>query len=264
MVILTAANSDQSKNFKGKIHKGFSFLGVISNTIEAAKCYGYETKVFDLGTLGLGDKYTVEDQSFSENGFYSREVTKGYKSKSLFKPDIVKICMDQYDDLVVYLDGDAQLCDEIDEINTSDYDIGVTLRDASEMEGEWYESHVDIVKYVNAGVIFFQPTPLAKEFISKWDALTSEVGNDQMALNSLTCPDERPIAGNVYIVNGVRVKFFPGKVYNYYYFDDGFCKDVKIMHFKGPVRRYYPYTFKKKLYGKICVSLKKVARKLFR
>lgn len=262
MIILTAANADQAKNDQGDIYKNFSFVGVIQKTVLQAEKFGYVPVVYDLGSLGIGESYLVEDESFVKNGFYKSEVKNGYKSKSLFKPDIVKLCMEKYDDVVVYLDGDAQLCGAIDEIDSDDYDIGVTLRDPCELEGEWYDSHVDIVKYVNAGVIFFRPTPAAKVFIDTWMELTQSVGNDQMALNKLSCPEDYPEVGSIHDIGGVRVKYFSGKIYNYYYFENGLVPNVKIMHFKGPVRHFYPFDWKKKLYCKTVVPLKGLGRRL--
>ena len=158
MVILTAANADKAKDDHGRVYKSFSYRGTIGQTVRTAKKFGYTPVVYDLGSLGIGEPYLVNDTSFAEKGHYEREALKGYKSKSLFKPAIVSECMSRYDDLVVYVDGDAQLCKGIDEIDTEDYDVGVTLRDRIELQGEWFRDHFEVVKYLNAGVIFFRPT----------------------------------------------------------------------------------------------------------
>jgi hypothetical protein len=247
MIILTAANKDRAKDDFGNVYKNFSFRNVIENTISQSSKYGYKTEVYDLGTLGMGKPFVVQDEEFAEKGYYSKEPKKGYKSKSLFKPEMVKKSIIDNKELTVYLDGDATLNSDIDDIVSDDYDIGVTLRKKSEMEGEWYENHKDIVMFVNAGVIFFNPTDATYIFLDKWSELTDEVGNDQMALNQLVCPKTLPKAYSVITQNGVRIKFFPGEVYNYYYFDESFHKNVKIMHFKGPVRKYYPFNTYRRL-----------------
>ncbi|MEN8140604.1 MAG: putative nucleotide-diphospho-sugar transferase [Thermodesulfobacteriota bacterium] len=252
MIILTCANSDQAKKDNGETHKNFSFRGVIGETVKQADECGYVSEVYDLGSLGMGQPYTIEDKSFAEKGYYEKEVVAGYKSKSLFKPEIVKMCMEKHDDIVAYLDGDAQLLGCLNEVNTDDYDIGVTLRDEDEIKSEWHQAHIDIVRFVNAGVIFFRPTEVAKGFVETWHDLTNEVGNDQMALNKLTCPEDYPQVGGVKTINGVRVKYFPCRKYNYYYFGDSWNDDVKIFHFKGPVRGYYPFCWKKRIY---CTSV---------
>lgn len=254
MVILTCANAAKD-TYEGKAFKNFSFRTVIEDTSIMAERYGYKVDVYDLGDLGIGELYRVEDESFVRTGFYNKEVQSGYKSKSLFKPEIVKRSMKKHDELVVYLDGDAQLCRCIDEVDTNDYDIGVTLRDVKELDSDWHRDHIDIVKYVNAGVIFFRPTQKARDFVESWASLTEQLGNDQMALNSLVCPDDYPMSWSVHVLNGVRVKYFPGKIYNFYYFMEVLAIGVKIYHFKGSVRRFYPFDMKKQLYCLCAVPL---------
>ncbi|MCU7919638.1 MAG: hypothetical protein KZQ88_13615 [Candidatus Thiodiazotropha sp. (ex Dulcina madagascariensis)] len=261
MIILTAANKDISKDDRGKVYKNFSFRRVIENTINQATKFGYKPVVYDLGTLGIGRPFSVTDENFSTKGYYSNEPIKGYKSKSLFKPEMVKDSMLQDRELTVYLDGDATLNDSIDEIESDDYDLGVTLRKKSEMEGEWYEEHKDIVRYVNAGVIFFNPTDATFDFLDKWIEVTDKLGNDQMALNSLVCPNELPEEYSVIDRGGVRIKFFPGEIYNYYYFDEGFNGNIKIFHFKGPVRKYFPFTKSKRF---VCEYILPVRNRLVR
>ena len=143
-----------------------------------------------------------------------------------------------------------------------DYDVGVTLRKYSEMEGEWYEEHFEIVKYVNAGVIFFNPTQATFEFLDKWEQMTVEVGNDQRALNKLTSPEACPKPYSVVVMNGIRIKYFPCEQYNYYYFDEGMEPNIKIMHFKGPVRRYYPFNWQKQLYCRTVIPVLNIVRAL--
>jgi len=267
MIILTAANADIAKDDFGRVYKNFSFRGVIHETIKKAKEFGYKPVVYDLGSLGMGKRFHIKDELFGAKGYYKKEVKKGYKSKSLFKPEIVKICMEEYNDFTVYLDGDAQLCANIDDIVDDDYDIGVTLRDPSELAGAWYEEHFDIVKYVNAGVIFFKPTPAAKKFLNVWHVITESIGNDQQVLNKLTCPDTYPKPYSIMTINEIRIKYFPCMQYNYYYFERGLAPNIKIMHFKGPVRHFYPFDWKKRLYCKAITPLlnkgKPLMKKLF-
>ncbi len=249
MIILTAANTDKPKvDDHGKLYKKFSFRDVISHTVRQAHRYGYTPAVYDLGSLGMGEPFAVEDRSFMETGYYAKEPKAGYKSRSLFKPRLVKHCLSQHKKFTVYLDGDATLYGPIDEVQDDDYDIGVTLRKASDMTGKWYEEFSEIAGFVNAGVIFFHPTPATFEFIDKWEAATEKMGNDQAALNRLACPATCPRAGSILSINGVRVKYFPCERYNFYYFEDGLAPNIKIMHFKGNVRGYYPFTWSKRFY----------------
>ncbi|MFZ5759494.1 MAG: putative nucleotide-diphospho-sugar transferase [Thermodesulfobacteriota bacterium] len=263
MIILTAANSDKARNDQGKIYKKFSFKGVITATTEKAKEFGYRAVVHNLGSLGMGEPFEVSNESFSEKGYYEKEVKKGYKSKSLFKPKMIRLCMEKYNDFVAYLDGDAQLCGRIDEVMTGDYDIGVTLRDREELESDWHREHMEIVKYVNAGVVFCCPTEAARKFLVSWEKTTEDVGNDQMALNKLACPDFYPTVYSILELNGVRIKYFPCNVYNYYYFNEYWSPDSKILHFKADVRGFYPFDNKKRMFSMFIVPILKKVRMLF-
>ena len=260
MIILTCANKEIMNYKYGPFPKEFSFKEVISETVKKANKFGYVPFVYDLGSLGIGEKYYIDDASFQNNGFYEKEVMNGYKSKSLFKPDIVKLCMAKYKDLVVYLDGDVQLVKRIDEVNTTDYDVGVSLRSPFELETEWHRKHIEIVRYINAGVILFRPTQTAAKFVDRWHNLTLEIGNDQMALNQLACPDTYPTENSVITIDGVRIKYFPCTQYNYYYFDEELPYKAKLFHFKGTVRHYYPFNFKKGIFCITMVLLKKILK----
>ncbi|MGA1825626.1 MAG: putative nucleotide-diphospho-sugar transferase [bacterium] len=255
MIILTAANADTAKDDFGRIYKGFSYKGVIRQTIKKAETFGYTPVVYDLGSLGIGEPFRIDDETLLEKGYYKREIKKGYKSKSLFKPDLVKLCLSMYNDLIVYLDGDAQLWGNIDEIATEDYDVGVTLRDPSEFESAWYREHFEIVRFVNAGVIFFRPTLVTRKFVDTWQKMTQKLGNDQKALNRLTSPDEYPEPNSVHMIDGVRIKYFPCAQYNFYYFDKALEPNIKIMHFKGTVRNFYPFDWKKRIYCIIAIPI---------
>ncbi|WP_224957136.1 putative nucleotide-diphospho-sugar transferase [Geomonas subterranea] len=248
MVIVTCANADRAKDDSGEEYENFSFRKVISHTVAVAQRQGYTAEVYDLGELGMGEPFSVTDETFAAKGYYGKEVVGGYKSKSLFKPGLVRLSMAKHDDLVVYLDGDAQLRAGLDEIDTDDYDVGVTLRDAGELESEWHKKHMEIVRFVNAGVIFFRPTRQAEDFVARWSCLTDELGNDQMALNRLCCPDRYPAPWSVHVLDGVRVKYFPGRIYNFYYFPEMFSGGAKVLHFKGSVRHFYPFGPGKKLF----------------
>jgi len=262
MIILTGANTDIPKKDSGELRDEieFRFSSVIGKTIRMAEECGYIADVYDLGELGMGEPFRVEDRAFLEKGHYEHEVIEGYKSKSLFKPALVKHCINKFKDLVVYLDGDAELRGSIDEIDSGDYDVGVTVRHKSELQGKWYEEHQDIVKFVNAGVIFFNNTPATAKFLDAWERLTDEVGNDQMALNQLTCQDHQPEIGSIEIINGVRIKYFSCLKYNFYYFDEKLPRGAKVYHFKGTVRQLYPFGVGTRLYWALMASLKKIAR----
>ncbi|RLB67386.1 MAG: hypothetical protein DRH08_03780 [Deltaproteobacteria bacterium] len=249
MVILTAATSASAgKGYEGRIYKNFSFKNVIQRTIIKAEELGYKAVVYDLNNLGIGEHYEIKDDYYLTNGYHQNEVKPGYKSRSLFKAEIVKKCMNDHNDLIVYLDGDAQLCGDLNEIETDDYDIGVTLRDKIELSYLWHKKYFDVAGYVNAGVIFFNNTPACNNFVEEWRRKTQSLGNDQMALNYLVCPSNYPEKYSVTEKNGVRIKFFPVSKFNYYSFNYRYFGNAKILHFKSSVRNFYPFDWRKRCY----------------
>ncbi len=82
-----------------------------------------------------------------------------------------------------------------------------------------------------------------------------------MALNNLASPEHYPDDYSVKVIDGVRIKYFPAWKYNFYYFDEGWNTDARILHYKGIVRKYYPTTFLVILNCYIKGKLKKLFRK---
>ena len=99
---------------------------------------------------------------------------------------------------------------------------------------------------INAGVIFFRPSPALDAFLVQWKAETERGGSDQLALNRLLSPDSPRAVGSTVERCGVRVKYLPVEEYNYYYFDYGnraLPDSVRVMHFKAGVRKYFRVYF---------------------
>ena len=56
-------------------------------------------------------QFNVTDKIFSEKGHYDVEFETGYKSRSLFKPEVASYYLKENSEFTAYLDGDAQLID---------------------------------------------------------------------------------------------------------------------------------------------------------
>lgn len=172
----------------------------------------YNCKFYDLGGLGFGESFEINNESFTKFGFYKvMNETSGWCSRALHKPEI--IMKTEFDDVLVYMDSDAYPVSRFDEICDEEFDIGVTVR----RNGEKYGN----LGRINAGVIFFRNTKKAHEFICRWSEKTKTIKNDQIALN-----DE--ISTGRY-----KVHEFPTDIYNYYYFPEAPDDNVKIYHFKS-------------------------------
>ena len=191
------------------IAANFRLKELAQKCVQSIESQGYEWTAFDLGGLGFGRQFAVTDETFQTHGHYQTEF-KRRRTTGMHKPDVVAEMLNQVGGPLVYLDADTQLVHRIDEI-IGEYDVGVTVRPFLE-QVRWGP--------INAGVIFFNPTPGAKFFVERWRKETVRVGNDQEALTNL-------LAGRF-----CRVAEFPVLIYNWYYFPDAPPPSAKILHLK--------------------------------
>ena len=230
----------------------FALKDYVLQSMASAKSLGYELLVYDLGGLGVEGSipFAVNDESFQKDGFYVLLDNGRWKSRSLFKPAVVKNAMaSRPTTFIVWLDADAQVIRAIDDI-VGDYDIGVTSRRLSGKESwRWpnLKNHVweKYFQYymgeLNAGVIFFAPTDAARAFVEQWGAKTQELQNDQLALNRLINPRNeqlmhRDVLIRDYTEGTLRFRTFPAEHYNYCYFPRKPGTGVRIVHYKGKAR----------------------------
>jgi hypothetical protein len=191
------------------LHKEFA-----TQCVKSLDALGYKWTMFDLGGLGFGQLFPIQDKTFLSHGHY-QTCFKRRPSRALHKPQIIADFLDsQFPDdnnaLVVYLDTDTIIRQRIDEI-IGDYDIGVTVRRSNEWELEGR---------INAGVLFLRSTVKTRNFVRQWIAETQHLGNDQEALNSLLPKQSCTIAE------------FPTDIYNWYYFPNP-PPTAKILHYKA-------------------------------
>ena len=210
MKILTAGN----KNFKPLILK----------SLEKIKEFNYESVVYDLGGLGFGKEFKVDKKDFNRPRIQPVPAT--------FKPKIIKDCLSNMkkDRTLVYLDGDAFLMKNIDEIEYDNYDVGITVR--TEHEVKKYKNYRPKGS-INSGVIFLRNTKIAMEFIDEWIDKALEENSDQISLNSLLgdCVDVLKYDQTVR-KDELKVKLFRTTIYNNYYPNFDIDK-TKIRHLKG-------------------------------
>ncbi len=202
MILVTAANK--------------KFAPFVKKSIDQAEKLGYTYRIYDLGDLGFGIPFPIQDSHFKTHGYYST-IHKTWKTKALHKPDIIMDAL-SLGEFVVYLDADAVVIDEIDEV-IGNYDVGVTIRRSGELENEPLPAHKTIMGQINAGVIFFNPTENTKKFVKEWKILTEKVKNDQLALNQIN-------------KSNIKLQKFPAEIYNFYYFPENPDK-AKILHYKN-------------------------------
>lgn len=192
----------------------------------------YHYTLYDYGGLCSGKIFQL---NFDTN----REVNK-YKPKMQMKPFVILDALyTQDDELLVYTDCDIRILERIDEIDTKDYDVALTVHPPEYYGGaKAGEGHPNITSYLNAGVIFFYNNDKAKQFIREWVLMMmndTECGSDQEALTKIlikNCKEEiRPYTS--FIWKGIRIKLYPSLVYNYTFIKYTNDKQAKIIHYVG-------------------------------
>lgn len=217
MTIVTAANKKLKK--------------IININIIQIRKFGYKYFIYDLGGLGFGKAFKVDDSSFERSPIPTIN----------WKPRLLLDAFEKINDFIVWLDADAILYGSIDEVQNNEYDFGVTLRRQNEI-GKTKYPH--ITGYLNAGVIFINHTRGAKKLLKDWVYLVNITKSDQEALNMLVgevCDWKKY---NIVIKKDeTRIKIFKTDNYNYFYFNEKpDPKKNKILHFKGSFRKYvYKY-----------------------
>ena len=234
-----------------------------SACVKSAKNLGYPVVVYDLGDLGFGKPFTVDNDSFQKKGYY-RQITPQHRySSGEHKPAVIKDCLRSCNEFIVYLDADTILIDRIDEM-AGDYDVGLTVRPEWEVEKvikKKYPNDTYFIydAYVNAGVMCFNPTEAAHRFLEQWEYKTKELQNDQRAINDML-KEYFPLKSGQFIeTQGIKIRTFDTMVYNHYYFrwpiiykrysiteNDIKVKwqNAKILHFQGRAHsEFYPFRF---------------------
>ena len=167
MIIVTAADS--------------KYKSIVEDSIQKSSALGFQIQVYDLGGLGSGIKFEEENESFKKNGYYEL-LDDSWPSRSLFKPKVIKLAMNQFSDKILWLDADAHLV-KVPDFGDDNFDIGIALREKP-IELKFSRPHYRYGLY-NAGVILFNNTELARDFVDRWASLTDSKRNDQLALNIL-------------------------------------------------------------------------------
>jgi len=199
-----------------------------------AKKFGYETLVYDLGGLGIGEEFSVAKEELTE------ENDEPHIVMAPFKPRLIRHALRAHDDFLVWIDADAFIIKPIDEAITNDYDIGVTMRRKEERGGSHFP---DISGYLNSGVIFLNNTIATKRFVEEWNEITQRLDpqSDQYGINELVRQVTDLTEYNKVFVreDGLRIKVFECDEYNYYYLKENVSNKAKILHFKGQYRKRY-------------------------
>jgi hypothetical protein len=195
-----------------------NFRPYVENADRTTRALGYETLVFDLGDLGMGEPFRGRVSDIPLHTIPC-------------KPHMLREACQrtQENTYVVWLDADAIMQARIDEIQL-DYDIGVTMRTKFSKDPR--------VGAINAGIVFVRNTTTTRRFLDIWAAKSEVLDGDQSALNALI-PLDKQDKDQCVIRQGIKVQVFPCAVYNFFDFKND-SHQAKIIHYKSKHRARYP------------------------
>lgn len=172
-----------------------------------------------------------------------------YNSKKI---PLVKKILQESGETVVWIDGDAVLHSSIHELDTSEFDIGVTPKPIRKEKLD--RVGVKIYGAFNPGVFVAKPNQKVFDFLDAWSPISKS--HDSTTFRKLLEKDgvEKKEARRfkwgmfenreVVSLKGMTIKFFP-YIYNYiYHLREPLPEDVKIVHFKSKksrVKRFKEY-----------------------
>jgi hypothetical protein len=201
-----------------------AFRPMVEKTLEANQRLGYVVDHWPLVSTIIPETPSLAIESWSP--------------KSSWKPKLIQAAMrvSHFRRTLVWMDADAWCIRPIDEVDTGDYDVAVTMRGQDErMSYRWPE----IFGFLNAGFIVIRPTIGAAKFLDKWVEQTRTVysRSDQHALNNVVrqFTDLREY-NKVFEFDGMRVKILSCEEYNWIYLPTEPKPFTKVLHAKKDVR----------------------------
>jgi len=196
----------------------YRFRPYVENADRTTRALGYETLVFDLGNLGMGESFQGRVSDIPLHTIPCKP--------HMLREACSRVAEDSY---VVWLDADAIMQARIDEIR-QDYDLGVTMRTKIGNDPR--------VGAINAGIVFVRNTAATRRFLDVWAAKSDLLDGDQSALNALI-PLEKQDRDQCVGRQGIKVQVFPCAVYNFFDFKND-ASGAKIIHYKSKHRDKYP------------------------
>jgi len=205
-------------------------LSILNVSVAQNLRVGYEVCIYDInGELGFGRRFDFEYPFL--NGKNEHE-----SGRLPCKPNLIRKGLRDHEQFITYMDADAFAIRKFDEVNSDDYDVGVTMR-PQEMRGatKWPL----IYGYLNSGILFFNYTAAAFSFLDMWEKAVN--GNhsksDQEGLNTLVLQATDLTKYNkTFKLRNIRIKVFHCDIYNFFYWPKKPLLTTKIVHCKTDKR----------------------------
>jgi hypothetical protein len=207
---------------------------ILERSLAQNTASGYEVCAYDLnGELGSGPRFDSALPILPKSDPFSAIIEpEQFKGKLPCKPQLIRRALKDLHQFIAYMDADAFAIRRFDEVNTGDYDVGVTMRRPEERGSTCWPLHYG---FINAGVMFFNHTPATFMFIDLWEKEMAHqsTSSDQKGLNSLVLQaTDLTQYDKVFNWNGIRIKVFKCDDYNFYYWPQEPLPKTKILHAK--------------------------------
>lgn len=184
---------------------------------------GYKVRVYDIGSLGIGKPFNTN--------FMPVAIAERLRGRLPIKPLIILQGLKDAGVPVCWMDADAFAIRRFDDVGM-DFDVAVTMRRPEERGATRWPTFYG---FANAGVIFFNHTPAAFQFIDMWIReveMTSSL-SDQEALNRLVLQATDFTEYNkVFRLGAIRIKILKTDEYNFYYWPQDPLPETCIVHAK--------------------------------
>lgn len=192
---------------------------------------GYKVRTYDLnGELGFGKRFNT--------GFIPIPGPERLRGRLPIKPLIIKQGLEDGGVPICYMDADAFAIRRFDAVGF-DFDIAVTMRRPEERGATKWPTFYG---FANAGVMFFNHTPAAFEFIEMWirEIEMTVSMSDQEALNRLVLQATDFTEYNkVFRLGNIRIKVLRCDEYNFYYWPQEPLPETCILHAKTDRREAF-------------------------
>ena len=128
-------------------------------------------------------------------------------------PQLIRKSLELHRQFIVYMDANAFAIRRFDEVNTLDYDVGVTMRRKEERGAT---SRPMMNGFLDSGVLFFNYTPAELDFLTIWESELALTLSDQEALNAVVLrATDLTEYDKVFTLDGIRIKVFKCEEYNF-------------------------------------------------
>ena len=214
-----------------------TFIEILNSTVPANERMGHKPVIYDVGGLGYGKPFQVQDEYMGWGRNRDPETPERLRFVGIcpWKPAVILQALEDTNDDVLWLDADAWVIRPLE--LGDDFDVAVTMRRPHEWgRTEWPE----LYGFLNSGFVFIRNTILGRLFCKMWieEIPLTKSKSDQNALNNIVrhSTDLREYNRVFLSREGIRIKVLKTDEYNWIYAPEEPLPTTKVLHFKKDIR----------------------------